>query len=180
MKERTNEFRFEDIKSSEAGKFAEGFEIEKTAELESVVEGISGIKEAVDHDNPVTLEQVKKIEEAMDESMVDVGGEKIPIGELKDIPDLEENVKIWKEIREGNFENVGKISFLISEIARDVCKHEQESNDPILILNKLTKLSEGSAKALSKHKDDLQIISKIVRAQVGKYRRKRPWAGAAI
>ncbi|MFC1613033.1 hypothetical protein ACFL23_01750 [Patescibacteria group bacterium] len=66
MSEQINEYKIEDTKSPEEKKSGDGFEIEKSPELENVVAGISEIKDAVDHDEPVKLEQVKKVEEAVE------------------------------------------------------------------------------------------------------------------
>ena len=91
-------------------------EISPSPELEKISKSINAVQNAVSHDQSVKLSQLQQIQEAIKKTTVKIGGEEIPVEEMEKIPDLEKNVKIWEEIRQGNFINLDKLTYATSEI----------------------------------------------------------------
>jgi len=107
--EKINEAHIEEAQSPESKDTSgEGLEIVQTEELEQVAEGIGEIKEAIDHDEPVSAEQVLELKEAIGKLTIDVGGEQIPIGELKDMDDLNYYLRASKKVIGHIFDFKGK------------------------------------------------------------------------
>jgi hypothetical protein len=135
----------------------EGFEITKTLELTKFADDISKINEAINHDRKINLSDVENIEKTIGQIKVNIGGEEMTIEEAKKIPKLKENIKIWKEIREGSFDNIRNLTFLIPEIAEYLSKYKG-----ILWLNGLSSISDTATEHLSKHEGPIQLNGLIV------------------
>ena len=130
-----------------------GLEISPSPELKKLSESIGTVKDLVDHNKPVELSQLQQIEEAVKKLTVDIGGEEMTLEELEKIPDLEKNMKIWEEIKQGNFLNQTKLTYITPEIA-EILSHLQDR----LVLVKLTSLSEKTAEHLSRHQGALILM----------------------
>jgi hypothetical protein len=155
MTEKINEIiQKDETESSKERNTGEGFEISKTSELEKFTKDISKINEAISHDQKINLSDVENIEKTIGLIKVNIGGEEMTIAEAKKIPDLKENIKIWNEIRAGNFTNTVKLNFITPEIAKYLSKHKG-----IIWLDGLTAISDTAAEYLSKHRGMISLDS---------------------
>ena len=156
MKKNINELQpnIKEISSETEKESGQGLEIVKGDELDKVGESIETLKDKIDHDTPVTGNDVLQIKETLNNLTIDVAGEKVPIGEVKDNKELKGNIEILKEIENGNFENIRKLTFITDKTAESLSKHEGW-----IWLNSLKSLSDNQAESLSKHEGWLSLKS---------------------
>ena len=155
MKEQINELKFkvkeETPKDKEKGE-KRGIEITKGEEMNKVIESIEEIKDRIEHDKPIKGKDVLKAKEAINNLTVDINGEKVLIKNIKNIENLKENIEIFKEIEQGNLDNMGKLTFLSKKSAESLSKHEG-----MFDLDGLKSLTDKSAESLSKHEGMLNL-----------------------
>jgi len=155
MPEKINELNIQKAKEVIPGdekQSREGPEMIEGEELNKITTNISEIKEKIDHDQPITEKKILELKENINNLTIDIGGEKMPIKEIKNIKDLKRNVEIFKEIETGNFENHRKLTFITSKIVDKVTESLDKHKRKWLILSDLTFLSDNVAKSLSKYK----------------------------
>jgi hypothetical protein len=74
------------------------------------------------------------------------------IDELKNIPDMKKNVKIWNEVQNGDLENIDEMTYLPVSIAEKLSKYNGN-----LWLTNLTSITDAAAEHLSRHKGVLGL-----------------------
>ncbi len=160
-------------KESEGGY---GVEIVKGQDNSVVVESLQQLESAISHDEPVTVMQILDTEKSLDSMKVVVGGEEMTIGEMRQIPDLEKNAKIWEEIEGGDFSshigltyvtphvadlflskfkgniNLGSLGVMSDDVAERLSRYQG-----YLSLGGLRSISEVAAEYLSKHQGKLYL-----------------------
>lgn len=134
-------------------------EVVKSPENTGIVEQIQQLESALSHDKSVTVNQVLGTEDALDSMKVVVSGEEMTIAELRQVPDLEKNMKIWQEIEAGYFENIEQLTYITVHIAGLLSKIEkrEDGGDAFLKLKGLISISDSVAEQLAKHKGDLNL-----------------------
>lgn len=92
---------------------SDGLEIVKTEELESVIAKANQLAEAIQQDKNITGEQILDLEKDLEELKIDVCGEQMTLAEIREIPDFQQNLEIWREIKEDNdTEHHQKLTFI--------------------------------------------------------------------
>jgi hypothetical protein len=151
--EQINEVKLKDTQDTKEPKISlANVEIIKSKELKELANGIDKIKDEIDHDQPVTTEQIEQIKKTISQLTVNIGGEEFPLDEIKNIPDLKANAKIWQEIKNGNLENTNKLTFLSVETAEHLAEHKG-----ILDLSGLISITDQTAKHLAEHEGYLGL-----------------------
>ncbi len=107
----------QDVSATEKESRGPGLELAKSEEKGGVIEVVSEISQALEKDDPVTQEKVDKLEEALQNVKVDFGGEGIPIVEIKDDPEMMNNIRIWNMIKSGSLDGIG-----VFMMARDLTR----------------------------------------------------------
>ncbi|MFA4872672.1 MAG: hypothetical protein WC659_01920 [Patescibacteria group bacterium] len=125
-------------------------EIARTPELDDVVNHAKELVATVENDRPVTVGQVHNLEESINGLTIDVEGEECLIDNLSSL--IEEDVKIWHEIEDGNVDNTYRLTFCPPNILRRIILIKQ-ANSPIegitVWLNSLKSISYKTAQELS-------------------------------
>lgn len=112
-----------DIVESESKK-ATGLELAKSQELDEAVTQADQLAHDLENDRNVKVEQLLGLDEAMGKVKVNFGaeGETVTLEELKQIPDVEKNVKIYEKIKRAVEQNkangIDEVTYLTPEIAR--------------------------------------------------------------
>ncbi len=101
----------------------EGFEI-STEQARQITDELSRLDDAINHDQPIRVEDLENLNEVARGTKIDIGGEIMTVEEAENIPDLKMNIEIWNEMREGNFENTNKLTRIIPAISRYLEKVE--------------------------------------------------------
>lgn len=106
-----------DISGSEKEKQKPGLELVKGEELDNVAKAIDDLSGKIEGDKKVTGDDVLKLDEALGKVKVDFYGDEMTVDEIKKIPDLKENMKLWKGIEKGE-DNTSKVTYITKNIAR--------------------------------------------------------------
>jgi len=183
MPEKINELNIQNTKETipEDEKSTGGdFEMVEGEELNKVATDISEIKNRIDHDQPITEKNILELKENINNLTIDIGGEKVPIGEIKNNKEIKRNLEIFKEIEAGNFKNHKELTSITSKAAESLSKHKGN-----LDLIGLTFLSDNAAESLSKHKgplflDGLTSLSDNVAKSLSKHEEGRLYLGGLI
>ena len=133
-------------------KSEDGIELHNSPELEETTNIISQINQAIATDSPVTAQSILELKESIAELTVDINGEQVPLKDIKDIPDIKDNINIWQEIKQDNLANISKITYITPGIAQILSKHQGD-----LYLRGLTTLSDIAAEHLSNHQGTLDL-----------------------
>ncbi len=181
MMENKNEDRIEEAKVPERENEGISFDIEEGSDLQKTSGVLAGLQDKLLHNENVPLEQINALRNALQSVKVDLGGEKYPLLELANVPDLKFNLEIWKEILEGDRHNIEDLTFLIPGVARklkgahiyldkikslspEVAEVLSETasqaifpGNSYLSLNALTELSPASAKNLGLYPGNLTL-----------------------
>jgi len=152
MPEKPNANLIKDTTKKPETESGTGLEISNSSELEKLSGAIGVVQDAVNHDQTVKVGQLEQIQEAIKKLRVNFYGEEMTIEEINKIPKLEESIKIWEEIRQGNLENKEKLTLLNPEIAEKLSHWDGE-----LYLYNLYFLSAQAAEAIAHNKGDLQL-----------------------
>lgn len=99
-----------------------GLEIVATPELNHVTQSLGSLHETIDHDRVTTSKDLESLDEAVGELLVDFEGEKIPLKQIGEIPELKKNLEIFQRIinmklGEYIFE-MAELTFLPEKIAK--------------------------------------------------------------
>ncbi len=143
---------YQDSLSPESKKKRVGLELATSSESDSLQEKLSDLDSAINHDKPITDNDMKVIEGALSSVKISVGGDMMSISEIESIPNFKRNMEIFKEILDGNLNNSQELTFITSKIAESLSKHEG-----FLDLRGLTSLSDSAAESLSKHEGNLYL-----------------------
>mgnify|MGYP001594860790 CR=1 FL=1 len=146
MTKEMNDITLHEATTPREDTLSSGLVISQTPALKEVSKALTTLKKNIDHDTPITKKHLKHLEGALRALTVDVGGEQMTIEEIKNNPDLKENILLWQEIAAGNFENHNKITFLTPRVAHLLSAYEGN-----LYLDGITTLSDTAAQALAKH-----------------------------
>ncbi len=134
-----------DSPEKKGGEGGYGVEIVKSPGNTELVNDLQQLESALSHDTPVSAEQILEVEKSLDSMKVVVGGDEMTIGEMRQIPDLEKNAKIWEEIKAGDFSHHENLTYLTSQIA-----HQLSGLERTLYLHGLTTISDTAAEHLSR------------------------------
>jgi hypothetical protein len=145
-------------------KTREGIELSKdTEETSKTIDSISNLAERIQSDKPITEEDMDNLENTLDKAL-ESSMETLRIkarNEFQDIPvlgdnELDEliknNLPIWQEILNDNYENHDKLTLLIPEAAEHLSGHEGD-----LWLSGLQSISDTTAEHLSRHEGYLYL-----------------------
>ncbi len=130
-----------DIVESEAKK-APGLELARTSELDEVVSQVDQLAGDLESDRNIQIEKLIGLDEALGRLKVNFGakGETMTIAELKKVLDIEHNTGIFREIEDGHFERISRLTYITQDIARILCKRRG-----LLHLANLTSISDEIA-----------------------------------
>ncbi|MFA6295998.1 MAG: hypothetical protein WC663_01475 [Patescibacteria group bacterium] len=160
MPEQPSQVELKDIQQTKETESETGLEIVKTPESEQFVEHANEIHEAMQADGKITAGQVADLRKDLEGLKYDFYGEQLSIAEIRQIPDLQHNLKIWQEISNGKFRNYKELTYLTPEIAQKIvypASIKRVGHAPIplidfpprdLYLNNLKTLSVESARIL--------------------------------
>ncbi len=143
---------YQDSLNPESKKKQVGLELATSSESDSLQEKLSDLDSAINHDKPITDNDMKVIEGALSSVNISVGGDMMSISEIESIPNFKRNMEIFKEILDGNLNHSRELTFITSKIAESLSKHKG-----YLVLSGLTTLSDNAAESLSKHKGNLYL-----------------------
>jgi hypothetical protein len=151
-------------------KSREGFEM-SPEQANQITAELSKLNDAILHDKPISIDDLEDLSKVARGTKIDVGGEIMTVEEAEKIPDLKRNMKIWDEMKEGNFENTGKLTFLTPKVARIF---SEKCNRTELWLESLSVFSPEVAKELAKFKGKhiclcgVRFVSDLVAMYLGK------------
>ncbi len=148
-----------DISSSEQEKQEPGLELVKGEELDGVVEATSDLAGKMERDEKITGDDVLKLDEALGKVRVNVGGEMMTIDEVKNIPDLQENLKLFDEILRGSIVAEQHLTFITLKIASLLINNESRVSIDIY-LETLEEISDEVVLLLSQSELNL-FLDKI-------------------
>jgi hypothetical protein len=170
MEGKINNNKLEDIEANRGETSAMSFEIDKSAELEKLSGDIKFVKDKIDYDQAINSGDVKKIASSLENMVIEIGGEKVSIGYLKNKRDLPENVKIYIEILNGNFNRTNELTSInvsiamilaksgkniylknLASISDEVAEILSNSKGEMLTLHCLTSITDETAKSLAKY-----------------------------
>lgn len=126
-----------------------------TVELETLANNLSVLHLAVDHNAPVSIEKIKELKSSIKGVTIDIFGREMTIEEIEKDPSLVKNIRIWREIENGNFRNISDLTFLPDNIGKILSKQKIE-----ISLTNLRELTDIAAEYLSEHSGSLRL-SKI-------------------
>lgn len=137
-----------------------GLEIAETPELEKVVDAANNLSEKIEKNENVTARDVLDLEEASGQIKIDFYGKKITLEEIRKIPNLKENKRLWDDIMSGNYHDGGldDLTFLPEKVAEAASKFEGTFT---LSFYRLDSLSSEIAEALSKWKGQYLLLDGI-------------------
>ena len=161
-----------------------GVDMSPSVELDNLKGGLDSLSNLISHDSPITGKKMEILNDSLQGIKINIGGQVMTVEEAEKIPDLKENLKIWREILAGKFKNLGmddlKLTFLIPEVAEALCKytgdridlpHVKTISDEVaeklskckstLFLRGLTTLSDESARYFGKYKGGHLIFSRL-------------------
>ncbi len=127
-------------------------EIAQGSESEKVKNALKQLLDGVEHNDSITVEDLMNTERALGELKVDVCGEFMTIDEIKRIPDFEHNLWIWRQMKEGDFDNVFLLTFVTPHIFKILLTHKGT-----LWLNRVTNISDQMIESISQHKGALRL-----------------------
>jgi len=145
MTTNSNQYREEQEPREGAGE-ALRFSVEAGEQLQSVIDGLRKVHEAVLHDQDVATEDLEALQDKIGSLEVDIQGYRVPLGEMHDDPELKKNVEIWKEIEGGNFDRIEELTLLTEKIVKAF-----ELPYTSLHLDSLTTLDAKTAQALAEY-----------------------------
>jgi hypothetical protein len=136
----------EATKSNE--KSREGFEM-TSEQAGQITAELSKLNDAIAHDKPIKIEDLEDLSKVAKGTKIDIGGEITTVEEVENNP----NVKIWNEIKNGNYEHLEELTYITSEIAKILSRRDGE-----LSLGKVIGLSDLSAQYLSEHQGTSLVL----------------------
>jgi hypothetical protein len=95
----------------------EGFEMSREQASQITAE-LSKLNDAILHDKPIHIEDLEDLSKVAKGTKIDVGGEIMTLEEAENIPDLKMNVEIWKEMKEGKFDNISKLTRITPSVSK--------------------------------------------------------------
>jgi len=174
MTENPNQHK--EISESEPAEKKPTLEITKSPELEDLRKELQAFADLLDHNRPISSEDVEKVDYAMEHINVDVGGNTgLSIEHTKTLYGIRENAKIWQEIKKGDFSNLGQLDYITDEVAEILSGYEGSLDlkglftisdkaaeylgnyDGWLDLSGLTNLRDKAAECLSRHTGRLDL-----------------------
>ncbi len=117
-------------------------------ELQESISSLNTLQNKLEHDQNITLSDILALQETLHHLKIKVGDQEVDLEHVQN----NENLKILKEIKEGNFDNVDKLTFLTNEIAEILSKYQGS-----LLLNGLSSLSDAQAESFSKYQGVLWL-----------------------
>ncbi|MFA6296179.1 MAG: hypothetical protein WC663_02410 [Patescibacteria group bacterium] len=132
----------------------EGLEIAKTPESERVIESANNLAGKIERDEKVAAGEVYDLREALGQMKFDVGGEMMTKEQIKQIPDLQENLKIMKEIKARDCRRAKQLTFLTQKTIENLGKLVYNFH-----LDGITFLTDTTAESLSHHHGDLYLLN---------------------
>ncbi len=117
-------------------------------ELQQSLSILNTLQNKLEHDQNITLSDILALQETLHHLKIKIGDQEVDLEHAQNI----ENLKIFKEIKEGNFDNVGKLTFLTNEAAESLSQHQG-----VLHLDGLSSLSDVQAESLSQHQGALSL-----------------------
>lgn len=135
-----------------------GAEVTKSPELDKLIHDLSSLDKAIEHDQAVLTEDLKKIDSSLQiEGMrVNIGGLEMTVQELEEY--AKENLGLWDAIRGGDYAGThSKLTFIVPEVAECLLNFDRD-----LRFDNLKIISPKVAEILSRCKSDLSIGENIV------------------
>ena len=141
-------------------------------ELDDASEDLLALGQAIDRDLGVGKENLEKIDNSLRSVKVTVGGMEFTVEDAEKIPDLKMNMGIWKEIENGNDNNVNKLTHLTPNITDCLVELYRNKFMPMVLLSQLKTLPDEVAKRLANingqlYLDRLTHISDVVAEFLG-------------
>ena len=87
-------------------------------QAEEITAELSKLNDAILHDKPINIEDLEDLSKVAKGTKIDIGGEVMTIEEAENNPDLKMNIEIWKEMKEGNFENTHKLTRITPSVSK--------------------------------------------------------------
>lgn len=163
MTEKINEYKETDKEEEKAKK--PGFELPQV-HAENLAKELSSVANLVSHDQSINEKDLENLDAA-------IHGMKVE--EIEKIPDLEKNMKIWEEMRNGKFDNMYCLTYVSEEMAREFTEKMNYHSvnftrvknlsdeaikylvgDKHLLLG-ITSISDQAAQYLGEHKSRLEL-----------------------
>lgn len=138
--------------------------------------GLGVLKEALDHNKPVTIKSLEDLGGIINGSKIIIGGDVMTVEEVTSIPDLKMNMEIWQEISEDKYGKVAGMTYMTKSIARILANRGPDIiytyslksiSIPVaeilsgcgsfIIISGLTSISDEVAERLSKHEKGIDL-----------------------
>lgn len=165
----------QDVEKSEKESEWSGLKLAKGEGLERVIDVVNDLATRMESDEPIKAGDVLKLDEFLQGTRIDFYGQKLTLKEVKKI--LKDNEIMYQEIREGNFSNIDKLTYITPEVAERLSKYQGDLGFNVTFLSdeaaryfgehrfgaltfsNLTSLSDQAARYLSKHQGSLWLPS---------------------
>ena len=173
--ENTKENLIEETKGITGRSKSGSVEVAVSQELEKVKDNLAIVKNIISHDLPLSLTELDVLEESLRGMKIVVDGKEMTVEELEKDSELIANMKIWKEVKNGNFDHINEMTKIPDEIAQILAK---KNNGVLsLSLDKLTSLPDTVAKYLAEYKGDLyfrglSFLSDAAAEQLARHRKE--------
>ncbi len=89
-------------------------------ELQESISSLNALQNKLEHDQNITLSDILALQETLNHLKIKVGDQEVDLEHTQD----NENLKILKEIKEGNFDNVDKLTSLTDAQAKSLSQHQ--------------------------------------------------------
>lgn len=190
-----NHNQHKEISEAEPSEKKPTLEIAKNPELDNLQKELQAFADLLDHNRPISSDDVERVDYAMKHVDVDVGGNTgLSIEYAKTLYGIRENAKIWQEIKKGDFSNIGQLDYITDEVAEILSGYQGSLDlkglftlsdkaaeylgnyDGRLDLSGLTVLSDKASECLSRHTggrldlDGLPALSDYAAEQLSRHK----------
>ncbi len=135
-----------------------GLELAKGEGFDAVVDIANYLAGKIERDEPIKVEQVMNLDEALGKIKIDVGGDQMTLAEARRIPDLGSNLEIYKMFERQDRRGLGLFK----------SDYEQMTYLPIKIARILIRRSAGSVEYL--YLGNIKVISDEVAQEISNFR----------
>ncbi len=147
----------------EPAKTEAGLEIARTSELEKIVERVNDLAGKIERDENVSAQEVLDLDSALNRMKIDFYGDQLTMDEIRQIPDRQQNTKLFQKIMSHEYLTVERMSFFLTYLPVGLAKILSEHGGIVEIdgkcklnLHSLKSLSFESAKELVRLRQNLE------------------------
>ena len=162
---KTPENTFEEAINPKPQSDSVGLEMTQTEETKRITQNLETVLSAVNHDEPITEGNLKDLDDSLKNMKINVGGFEMTIEEVESDPNIQENIKIWTEMKNEDFSNTHKLTRITAEVSKYL-KSQKDIN-----LNSLTS-AEGLV--LPQNIGGYLNLSSLTSADIQEIERSRP------